>query len=221
MAHPAGIKAVIFDLDGTLLNTLSSLANSHNRMLRQLHYPVHETDAYRYFIGNGARKCVARCLPPGARSEDIIKQALAIQQADYQSSWHADVLIYPGINKVLDYLQSNSIAFAVLSNKDHEFTEQCVSHFFPRAPFKKILGHSATVPHKPEPQGARMLASCFGLGTDEIAFVGDTAMDMLTARACNMFAAGALWGYRQRQELLDAGANCLLSHPDRIIEWFD
>ena len=211
------LKGIIFDLDGTLLNTLHSVGSSHNRMLAQLNYPSHPINAYRYFIGNGARMCISRCLPSSAQSEEIINNALEIQQADYQTSWHRDVTVYPGVNESLARLKENTTKIAVLSNKDHRFTTQCIHFFFPTPESELFQGHSPDVPHKPDPTGAISIARHFQLDPEEIALIGDSAMDIETALAANMYAVGALWGFRDRQELIDAGANELISEPGQIV----
>jgi phosphoglycolate phosphatase len=210
------IKGVIFDLDGTLLNTLASLANCYNRTLLAMGLPTHNVDAYRYFIGDGARQCVRRCLPEHERTQKTIDEVLRRQQLDYQSNWRKDVERYAGITDVLQQLSSQHIPMAVLSNKDHVFTEQCVDYFFPEIEFDQVLGFSSEVPHKPDPVGARFIARHLNLKPDQIALVGDTAMDIKTAVACGMTGIGALWGFRDRAELIDAGARCVISHPGQI-----
>ncbi|MCB1645238.1 MAG: HAD family hydrolase [Pseudomonadales bacterium] len=207
------MKACIFDLDGTLLNTLESLANCYNRVLASLGYPIHEVEAYRYFIGDGAHMCVERCLPPEARRPEIIDEALARQQADYRVSWHQDVTVYEGVEALLAALQTRHIPMAVLSNKDHEFTCQCVSTFFPEVSFSAIQGYGPDVPHKPDPTGARRLASQFKVDPASIAFLGDTRMDIQTANACGMISVGVLWGFRDAGELNEAGASRLIARP--------
>jgi len=118
---------------------------------------------------------------------------------------------------VLHHLKSAGFAIAVLSNKDQNFTEQCINHFFPTAGFDEIVGHSISIAHKPDPTGARTIACSVGIRTEEMALVGDTAMDIETALACNMIAVGVLWGFREKQELVDAGACYLVSHSSELL----
>ena len=120
---PEPIEAYIFDLDGTLLNTLQNLANCYNRVLVELGYPTHPTDAYRYFIGDGARRCVERCLPASAQSPAIVDQMLALQQLDYVATWQLDAQPYAGVIAMLATLVDQGIPLAVLSNKDQRFTQ--------------------------------------------------------------------------------------------------
>lgn len=215
--QPATIDGFIFDLDGTLLDTLASLASCYNRVLTQLGFATHAADAYRYFIGDGARRCVERCLPVSARTSAVIDQALALQQQDYANSWQQDAQPYPGISALLQQLALGPRPLAVLSNKDQAFTQLCVSHFFPDIEFQQVVGFSASVPHKPDPTGARNIADALGIPCQRLALIGDTAMDMATASTCGMQAVGVLWGFRERDELLSAGATSLLATPADLL----
>lgn len=210
------IKGYIFDLDGTLLDTLASIANSFNRSLRSLGYPDHPVDSFRYFIGDGQRKCVERCLPEGASEEEIIA-LMAHQTRDYALTWQQNVTVYDGIEPLLETLQDRGKQLAVLSNKNHEFAVQCVSHFFPKVSFDVVMGYAPDVPHKPDPTGALKIAAAMGLAPNEIAFIGDSAPDMKTAVASGNLAIGALWGFRDFAELKSAGAQHIIDHPSRVL----
>lgn len=210
------IKAYIFDLDGTLLNTLKSLSDSFNRALVQLGYPTHPMEAYRYFIGDGLRKCVERILPEASRSEDNILQMMQVQQADYTESWQVDAGPYDGIVSMLEELTAGGFPLAVLSNKNHPFTVRCIDHFFPEIRFDRVQGFSEVVPHKPDPTGALLIAKDLGLAPAEIAFVGDTHTDMNTATASDMTGIGVLWGFRDYQELNESGAKHIIEYPSEL-----
>ncbi len=211
-------QGIIFDLDGTLLDTLPALAETHNRMLAQFGFPGHPVEAYKQFVGNGARKCVERCLPAAERSAEVISQGVSVQQGFYQDAWQAGSSPYPGIVKLLGELAVQKIPLAVLSNKDDHFTRQIISHFFGDALFQQVLGHSSKVPHKPDPAGALLIAEALRLDPRAMAIVGDSAMDMETAVACNMQAVGVSWGFRTRQELLSAGAALILDDPLSLLQ---
>lgn len=211
------IEGYIFDLDGTLLNTLESLAASFNRSLASLGYPVHAVDDYRYFIGDGQRKCVERALPPGDVTEANVQAVMRAQQADYSDSWQDLAAPYDGIEELLAELSHRGLALAVLSNKDHPFAVRCVEHFFPGIRFGAIQGYTPDIPHKPDPKGALAIAARLGLAPRHIAFVGDTATDMRTATACGMPGIGVLWGFRDAAELNLAGAAHIIGHPSELL----
>ena len=211
-------QAYIFDLDGTLLDTLESLANCYNRTLNKHGYPTHEADAYRYFIGDGAEKCVTRCLPESARKPEIIAELMATQREDYQLTWQESAAPYSGISALLHSLVESRVRIAVLSNKDQSFTESCVKHFLPDYTFDPVVGYSSTTPHKPDPTGAKKIAADWGIAPEHIAFIGDTSMDMETATKSGMNAIGVLWGFRTKQELQDAGAKHIVRGPEEILD---
>lgn len=211
------IKGYIFDLDGTLLNTLRSLANSFNRALSELGFPTHPVQDYRYFIGDGQRKCIERILPRHACTEDNISRMMRTQEADYTLSWQEDAAPYDGILPLLEELHAAGLPLAVLSNKNHPFTVQCVEHFFPNIRFDRVMGFSEAIPHKPDPTGALAVAEGFGLEPAEIAFVGDTRTDMTTAVASGMVGVGVLWGFREQRELNEAGARHIIGYPPELI----
>lgn len=211
------IKAVVFDLDGTLLNTLTSLAGCYNRVLGAAGYPTHPESAYRHFIGDGARKCVERCLPASERDQKTIEYLLEQQQRDYAEHWQRDVSLYPGIEALLIELRSRELPLAVLSNKDHPFVQQCIGQFFPPNTFAAIQGFESKIPHKPDPSGAQAIVNRLNLASDEVVLVGDTAVDIATAKAASMLSVGVLWGFRDWQELTDAGADHIIRTPDQML----
>lgn len=211
-------SAVIFDLDGTLLNTLADLANAHNRVLAELGLPGHCIDAYRAFIGNGARKCIERSLPQEYRSREIIEKGLMIQKREYARSWHENTRPYDGIDELLHKLQQKGVYLAVLSNKDDIFTQQCMAFFFPDIAFDRIQGFTDDVPHKPDPKGALMVAEYLTCTPQDILLLGDSEVDIMTATAAGMVPVGALWGFRSEQELKVSGAACTLQHPLDLLD---
>jgi len=212
------IKGIIFDLDGTLLNTLESIGKAFNRSLLKMDMPVHAIDRYRYFIGDGVFNCAKRCLPSGDCNENNINKLVEIEREDYARSWKFDAQPYNGIQTLLDSAQGAEYRLAVLTNKDDVFAQLCIRHFFPATRFDCIVGHSPTVPHKPDPTGGLLIAEKLGLATRELAMIGDTSIDINTAQACNMFSVGVLWGFRKMTELEEAGANRIIQHPDQLLE---
>lgn len=211
-------RGVLFDLDGTLLDTLQDLADSVNRMLAARGLPIHPLDAYRYFVGDGARNLVTRALPADLRDAATVTQALADYQRDYGLHWADATRPYDGIPELLDELTARGMAIAVLSNKPHVFTEKCVAHFLGRWTFKAVLGQRDRVPHKPDPAGALEAAKIMNLAPSQVLYVGDTATDMQTARAAGMFPLGVTWGFRPESELRENGASAIAHHPSGVLD---
>uniref|UniRef100_A0A7C4MQC9 phosphoglycolate phosphatase n=1 Tax=Desulfatirhabdium butyrativorans TaxID=340467 RepID=A0A7C4MQC9_9BACT len=212
--------AVLFDMDGTILDTLADIGESMNRVLISFGFAPHPLDAYRYFVGEGSAVLVEKALPEAARKPDIIQKCLRGYQEDYGRHWRVHTRLYPGIAELLDALVRKTIRMAILSNKFHEFTLQCYEHFFGRWPFDPVLGIREGIPRKPDPTAALEVAEYLGLSPSRILYVGDTAVDMQTAVSAGMFPVGVLWGFRGREELLTNGARFLAEHPVQILETF-
>lgn len=208
-------QAVLFDLDGTLLDTVDGLAAAANRTMTSKGYPTHPIEAYRHFVGEGAAVLINRALPPEARTDTIEKECLSVFLADYGQNWHDGAQPYPGIVDLLKVLVSDGVRMAVLSNKPHDITQKCMSHFFSKWPFEVVLGQRNHVPRKPDPSGALEVASIMNLPLSAFLYVGDTAVDMKTARAANMFPVGVSWGFRP-EELSENGAGIVIDHPREI-----
>ncbi|PID57280.1 HAD family hydrolase [candidate division KSB3 bacterium] len=206
-------NAIVFDLDGTLLNTLEDLADSTNRMLQTLGFPEHAVDAYRYFVGNGMAKLIENVLPEAARTKAVMTQALQLFQENYQKNWKNNTRPYEQVPDMLDRLQEKGITFTILSNKPDAFTQRCVAELLPQWHFEIVQGQKAGIPRKPDPAGALDIARTLALHPNEFFYLGDTATDMKTAVAAGMFPGAALWGFREREELLEHGAQQLFECP--------
>ncbi len=211
-------KAVLFDLDGTLLNTLDDLADTANRVLAAKGFPTHPSDAYRYFVGEGAAKLIARALPPEKRHDDHCVQAcIQAFYENYELNWNVSTRPYKGIPEMLDALSAKNIKLAVLSNKPDNFTQKCVAEFLSKWKFEVVFGLREDVPRKPDPTGAFEVATLLNIPPSRFIYVGDTAIDMQTANAAGMFAVGVEWGFRPADELKAAGAQLIISHPSAIL----
>ncbi|MEM7383593.1 MAG: HAD-IA family hydrolase, partial [Verrucomicrobiota bacterium] len=172
-------RAVIFDLDGTLLDTLGELGDSMNAVLKQLDFPTHPLDAYRYFIGNGMRLLVERALPEEARTQETIEAALPLYQKAYEDRWNLS-RPYDGIEALLSYLSKTSISLSVLSNKPDDFTQKCIRTLLPDTTFEVVRGHSDTFPKKPDPASALAISRVVDCDPADCLFVGDTSVDIET-----------------------------------------
>ena len=213
------IKLVVCDLDGTLLDTLEDLADSMNSVLARLGFPTHGEEAYKYFIGEGMENLVRRALPEPARGEPAtVARCLGSMREEYGRRWKMRSKPYEGIPELLDILAERRIEMAVLSNKPDDFTKSMVAELLPGHPFAVVLGERPSVPRKPDPAAAVEIALRLRIPPAEFLYLGDTSIDMITACAAGMFAVGALWGFREADELMAHGARKLLSSPIQLLE---
>ncbi len=211
-------KGLIFDLDGTLLDTLKDLANAANASLDHFGFPVHPEDSYRYFVGEGLRTLVRRILPDSA-TEDDVKKIMEKFAEIYAGNWNANSAPYPGIPGMLKSLSDAGLQLAVLSNKPHTFTKICVDTFLPDCSFTCVYGKRDGIAKKPDPVGALEIAEKMNLSVDEILYVGDTATDMQTGNNAGMKTIGVEWGFRERQELEQNNAWKIASTPEEVLSY--
>ena len=209
-------KAILFDLDGTLLDTLEDLATAANRALGTLGLPAHPTDAYRVFVGDGLRTLAERILPGEQRSAAQVDALVAAFEREYSRTWNERTAPYAGVPEMLDRLTGDGYRLSVLSNKPDAFTRLCVEQLLPHWTFAPLYGQRPGVPKKPDPAAALAIAAELGLNPAEVLYLGDTATDMHTARAAGMAGVGVLWGFRTADELRAAGARHLITHPGEL-----
>jgi phosphoglycolate phosphatase len=212
-------KAVIFDLDGTLINTLEDIADATNIFLRKLGYPEHDLEDYKYFVGNGIEPLVKRVLPESQRSEENLRRCVGLMKAEYAQRLTKKSSPYPGISDLIDGFVTAGYRTSILSNKSDEATRQIVAELLPRWRFDRVQGAKADVPKKPDPAAALNIAEQCGIAPRETLFWGDTAIDMQTARAGGMYGIGVLWGFRPAQELIAGGAKMLINEPRDFLPW--
>ncbi len=210
------VRAAIFDLDGTLANTLNDIAGAMNRSLRHHGLPEHPVADYRYMVGNGIKVLAER--PVGERA-DLAEAVEATYQRDYSVHALDTAAPYEGIPELLTALVKADIAVCVLSNKPHPDTCAVVRHFFPDIPFAVVRGQVPEVPVKPDPMGALLIARTLGLTPGECVYLGDTSVDMRTAVAAGMHPVGVTWGFRTPEELTRSGAAKLIDHPMELMNF--
>ncbi|SHL47532.1 HAD family hydrolase [Flavobacterium saccharophilum] len=210
-------KGIIFDLDGTLVNSLEDISDAMNTVLTNLNYPTHTYDAYQYFIGSGLRNLVSKALPASNNSENEIEVCFENMIAEYREICTLKTKPYAGIVELLDNLVSRDIKLAVFSNKADELTKKIASEIFPNY-FNTAVGLSSETLKKPNPFEALEISKNWNLKTEEIIFIGDSDIDMLTATNANMFPLGVSWGYRTEDELLASGAKLVINTPSDLIE---
>jgi phosphoglycolate phosphatase len=206
-------KAILFDLDGTLLDTLEDLADSANAALAAMNLPQHPVAAYRYFVGDGLENLVRRTMGPRANDAEAVARGVELARREYARRWADKSKPYPGIPALLDQLTARGIPMAVFSNKPDEFTRLCVARLLPSWRFAAVQGATAELPRKPDPSGALAIAAKLGVAAADVLYLGDTNTDMRTAVAAGMYPVGALWGFRTADELRDAGAAVLVKSP--------
>ena len=204
-------KLVIFDLDGTLLNTIADLANSTNYALKVLGYPIHEPDKYNFMVGNGINKLFERALPDGEKTEENV---LRVRQefVPYYDQHNADKSRpYPGVTELLETLQPAGMQLAVASNKYQAATEKLIAHYFPNTKFTAVFGQREGIPVKPDPIIVKEILQIAKVQEEETLYVGDSGVDMQTAINAGVTSCGVTWGFRPRTELESF-------HPDHIVD---
>ena len=212
------MKAVLFDLDGTLLDTLADIADCANRIRVELGLPPHPRNAYRDFVGNGLKELLMRALPARAlRGADLKKRARRFEEL-YAKHGQDRTRPYPGVARMLDEVARRGLPMGVVSNKPQRFTRQCVSELLPRWRFNVVRGSRPSQPLKPHPAGPLAAARAMGAKPSEVLYLGDTGVDMKAAAAAGMFPVGALWGFRDAKELKSCGARVLIRRPEQLLE---
>ena len=207
-------KAVLFDLDGTLTDTLEDISVAMNRALRLHGLPEWSREAYRYLVGNGARVLAQRCVRERQELAESVRQTY---QAYYQAHNLVRTRPYDGVPELLRALAAQGMKLAVLSNKPDADTVRVVRHFFPDVPFAVVRGQREGVPVKPDPAGAVEIAAQLEISPGDFLYLGDTDVDMTCARAAGMHPVGVLWGFRTEEELRRSGAEHIIGAPDELL----
>jgi phosphoglycolate phosphatase len=208
---------IIFDLDGTLLDTIEDLADSMNQVLTDLGFPTHTLGAYKYFVGEGVEALIRRALPEDQLRPELLDHCLGALREEYSRRWENKTRPYAGIPDLLDHLTGMGLKMAILSNKLDHFTRIMVASLLPRWKFDPVFGARPAVPKKPDPAGALEIAEALHLTPDHFIYLGDTGIDMKTASAAGMVPIGVLWGFRPADELRDQGAKWLIEKPADLI----
>jgi phosphoglycolate phosphatase len=212
-------KALIFDLDGTLLNTIDDLADSINVSMKHFSYPTHSKEEYKLMIGAGARDHIQKAMPsPQSANEELVDLAFHFYKQTYAKSWQRQTGLYTGIAELLDGLTLQGLPYSIFTNKPHEFTLEMTKHYLSSWPFHTILGAGDNFPRKPSPEGALFIAKEMKCEPHKILFIGDSDLDILTAKAAGMKSVGVTWGFRPQQELVEAGADYIIHHPRELLE---
>lgn len=209
-------KLLIFDLDGTLLDTVADLAAACNRVLDEAGFPVYPEMQYRKFVGNGIAKLIERAIPAEARTPELIERLKHRFLEYYTARIDTHTRPYPGIPELLVRLREEGVKLAVASNKFQQGTESLVSKFFPDIPFVAVFGQRTGIPAKPHPAIVAEIIAIAGVGPNDTLYIGDSDVDMLTARNAGVESVGAAWGFRGEKELLESGAGIVAREPSDI-----
>ncbi len=217
MSAAPSLQAIIFDLDGTLIDSLADIAESINRMLDDRGYPRCEKEVFKDMVGDGMEKLVERALPEAVRTPELITTCVEEYRAYYDKLWNDRTLPYDGIVEVLPALRARGLKLAVISNKAHRFTVPMTEHFFGAGCFDAILGQRNEVPRKPDAAGAHEMAALLGVPLAACAYVGDSGVDMQFGSNAGMYRIGVRWGFRSEAELLANGADVLIDQPQDLL----
>ncbi|MFZ5469506.1 MAG: HAD family hydrolase [Myxococcota bacterium] len=215
MKRSFSFRAVLFDLDGTLCDSLADIGDAVNFVLSRRGFATHSSDAYRRMIGEGVELLIRRALPPSA--QDLVAEVVEEYRHRYVEHFADKTVPYPGIPELLDALTERKVPIAVLSNKRDDFTAACMKALFARWPFAVVRGERPGVPRKPDPAAALEIAEKLDVPPAQVAFVGDTRIDMQTACAAGMWAVGVTWGFRDRAELVAHGARAVIEAPHELM----
>lgn len=208
-------KAVIFDLDGTLINSIEDLADSANAVLTEYNFPTFDVEAYKYKVGNGIRKLMERALPDDKK--DLLDEALAKFKTIYAKHNLDKTCPYDGIMDMLHQLQAQNLPLGICTNKHDEAAKEIIKILFPNHPFTSIIGDKAGLKRKPDPGKVLAIAKEWNIKPSEIAYLGDSGVDMQTAVNAGMLPVGVLWGFRKEDELLANGAKVILHKPSELL----
>lgn len=210
------VNAVIFDLDGTLIDTIEDIADANNKMLQEYGYPIHKVSKYIGWIGNGARALVEVSLPPQERNDNT-QHYLKKYEQHYGENIHVKSKLFPQIDELLYWLTEKGIPFAINTNKPQYLTNAVVDFYLKKWPFANVIGHSNHFPHKPDPTGALHFAKRINCHPKNVLFIGDSIVDIQTAKAAGMIPMGVRWGYGNP----DLGGKdvVMMESPRQIIDY--
>ena len=211
-------EAVIFDLDGTLIDTVDDIGDAVNRVLSNKGFPTHTNLIYRKYVGDGSRRLIERALPEKYRNDEVIDACLKEYLEDYSHSYNVKSKLYFGIPHLLDTMKTKGLRLAILSNKPNAITRSCVKTYLSTWDFDVVFGQRDSVPRKPDPQGALEIAKKLSIPPSHFLYLGDTAIDMKTAVSAGMYAVGVLWGFRSLKELKENGACDVINEPMELLD---
>jgi len=210
-------RALLFDLDGTLLDTVEDIADSMNAALGRMGFPGHPAKAYLHFVGEGIDQLARRALPETHRDAATVARCVEEMRREYTVERLVKTRPYPGVPGLLDRLAVDGYRMTIVSNKPDGSTREIVARKLEKWHFDRVVGARPGIPLKPDPASALEVACGLGISPEQFVYVGDSGIDMATARAAGMYPAGALWGFREADELVAHGAAALLEKPGDLL----
>jgi len=211
-------KVVIFDLDGTLIDSIADIADCANTVLKNHGFPTLSEERFKELVGDGFANLTRKIIPPSELSTERIEQFTREYRELYRERWHHRTTVYDGIHELLQSLQVAGYTLCILSNKRDEYTKLCAARFFPQVGFAEVRGERPGTPIKPAPDAALAIAASCDVKPEECMFVGDSEIDIETGKRAGMTAIGVLWGFRPREILEQAGASLIISQPHELLE---
>lgn len=215
------IKGVVFDLDGTLANSIEDIADSMNKVLKEKGLDIHDYATYKTFVGRGVKNMVENALPESHRDASTLEECFQRMMLIYNDNCIVKTSLYPGISDLLNTLRDKNLKISVFSNKANELTQKVVKVLLADWQLEMVIGAGGDIPSKPDPKGALLIADKMGISPEELLYVGDSGVDMETANNSGMHAVGVLWGFRDMEELLENGAQTILQHPMDLVPTLD
>lgn len=215
------IKAVIFDLDGTLVDSIHGIARALNTMLAEKGLPVHSIEECKNMVGNGFKELVRRALPENRRSDEEIESCLSRLRELYEQCWDYGMRPFDGITDLLEYLRTHGIRFAVDTNKDEGVARKIAERLFPGFSFFRVAGTTPLMPRKPDPAKTLSILADMGVSPSECLYVGDSEVDIMTAKNAGIKPISAAWGFRGTQRLAEAGAENIIHSPMELVRYLE
>lgn len=211
------MKLAIFDLDGTLINSLADIAEATNFAMRELGFPEHPVNNFNYMVGDGVKRLIERALPDD--KQHLFNKALILYNGYYNENYTAKTYVYEGVTEALKQLKSMGMKLAVASNKTHQFTENIINHYFGSNLFNSVYGKSEERPVKPDPSIVNVIMKDMNIEPSDAVMIGDTSIDIKTGKNAGIKTIGCTWGFRTLEELTSAEADFIAYTPEDIINF--
>jgi phosphoglycolate phosphatase len=211
-------KMIIFDLDGTLVDTIEGLQHSMNNVLQKFSFPCHNIEAYKQFVGQGIEKLVYNALPAENRNKKMVMECYDLMIQDYSKNWDQGMTLYDGIEPLLNELTRRNIPMAINTNKNQEMTDEIVKKYLSHWNFVRVIGYNENAPRKPDPSGPLNIINAVRVSAHECAYIGDSEIDIQTARNAGMVQVSVTWGFRSEEQLKSHKPQILLRNPLDILQ---